>query len=214
MSGQANGVIPLATASTTIGAQSALSDNGTTVTSTEPVAAPSMIAGTPTTAAKAFIPSGAHGFAGDETSTQSVPAASVDGCQYDSVTHTMLCSQNNSAPINPVPVNTVEASGSPATLLAATGFFWNNTASTYAFDLPVPVPGLQMCFGNYKARTGAVSMVPTTGVTIYFKGAAGTTGSATGLVSGGAAGDFICLVAGDTTTWEAIGGGYGTWTNN
>lgn len=37
VSGQANSVIPLATAATTIGAQSALSDNGTTVSSTEPV---------------------------------------------------------------------------------------------------------------------------------------------------------------------------------
>jgi len=43
LSGQANGVIPLATASTIIGAQSALSDNGTTVTSTEPVHAPSFV---------------------------------------------------------------------------------------------------------------------------------------------------------------------------
>jgi hypothetical protein len=44
VSGQANGVIPLATASTIIGAQSALSDNGTTITSTEPVHAPSLAA--------------------------------------------------------------------------------------------------------------------------------------------------------------------------
>lgn len=38
VSGQANGVIPLATGATTIGAQSALSDNGSTVSSSEPIA--------------------------------------------------------------------------------------------------------------------------------------------------------------------------------
>jgi hypothetical protein len=37
VSGQANGVIPLATAATVIGAQSHLSDNGTTVSSSEPI---------------------------------------------------------------------------------------------------------------------------------------------------------------------------------
>ena len=45
VSGQANGVIPLATGATTIGAQSALSDNGSTVTSTEPVAVTGMASG-------------------------------------------------------------------------------------------------------------------------------------------------------------------------
>ena len=82
-------------------------------------------------------------------------------------------------------------------------------------DLPTPTAsGPTICEGNYKARTGAISFVPGTGITIYYKGVAGTTSSATGLVSGGATGDFICLVGTDTTTYEAAGTGEGTWTNN
>ena len=110
--------------------------------------------------------------------------------------------------------NSIQVSGSPFVVPATSGFYWNNTASTYSFAIPAPVVGLQLCFGDYQARTGAVSVIPSTGVTIYFKGAAGTVSSATGLVSGGAAGDFICLVATDSTTYMAIGGGYGTWTNH
>ena len=107
-----------------------------------------------------------------------------------------------------------QTSGSPFAVPGVSGIYWNNTASTYSFNLPVPVAGLQLCFGNYQARSGAVSIIPTTGVTIYFKGVGGTAGSATGLVSSGAAGDFICVVGGDATTYMAIGGGFGTWTNN
>ena len=44
VSGQANNVIPLASAATALTKQSALSDNGATVTSTEPIAAPSFTA--------------------------------------------------------------------------------------------------------------------------------------------------------------------------
>jgi len=82
------------------------------------------------------------------------------------------------------------------------------------FDLPTPVAGLQICIGDYQAQTHAVSAVPGTGVTIYYKGVAGTTSSSTGIVSGGAAGDFICMEGTDSTTYMAIGAGYGTWTNN
>jgi hypothetical protein len=214
VSGQANGVIPLATGTTIIGAQSALSDNGTTVTSTEAINTPTVQTGTPSTAAKAALPNGAHGFSGDETAVQLVPAAGVDACQYDNITHTMLCSQNNSTPLNPLAINQVEASGSPLTMTAANGFYWNNTSGTYSFDLATPIAGLQQCFGQYHGRSGALSLIPPTGVTIYYEGAAGTSGSATGLVSNGVIGDFICLVGVDTTTYQAIGAGYGTWTNH
>ena len=214
VSGQANGVIPLATASTTIGAQSALSDNGTTVTSTEPVAAPSVVAGTPTAAAKAALPAGAHGLACDESATAGVPAALVDYVRCDSTTHALLLSNNGAPEQTLVPGNAIQISGSPFTMLAISGFYWNNTSGAYVFDLATPVAGLQQCFGNYKAQTHAVSMVPGSGVTIYYKGVAGTTSSSTGLVSGGAAGDFICLIGTDSTTYIAIGAGVGTWINN
>jgi hypothetical protein len=110
--------------------------------------------------------------------------------------------------------NLIQSSGSPYTMSAITGIYWNNSGGAYSFNLPTPAAGLQFCFGNYKAQSNAVSIIPGTGVTIYFKGAAGTAGSATGLVSGGAAGDFICLEGTDSTTYMAIGPGYGTWTNH
>ena len=110
--------------------------------------------------------------------------------------------------------NTVQTSGSPFTMTGQSETQWNNTASAYVWDLPVPVSGIQKCVGNYRLRTGAISLVPSSGSTIYYKGVAGTTGSSTGIVSSGAAGDFICVEAVDSTTWEAIGAGQGSWTNN
>jgi hypothetical protein len=111
--------------------------------------------------------------------------------------------------------NLVQTSGSPYTLAATPGTYWNNTASTFMWNLIAPpANAIQQCFGNYHARTGVLSILPSSGVTIYFKGVAGTAGSGTGLVSGGAAGDFICVEATDATTYEAIGAGVGTWTNH
>jgi hypothetical protein len=97
-------------------------------------------------------------------------------------------------------------------MTAVSGTYWNNTSAAYSFDLPTPAAGLQFCFGSYQAKAYALSIIPGSGVTIYFKGVAGTAGSATGLVSGGAAGDFICLEGTDSTTYMAIGAGYGTFT--
>jgi hypothetical protein len=91
---------------------------------------------------------------------------------------------------------------------------WNNGTGNLAVTLPTPFSGLQKCLGNYKARTGAISFIPPSGVTIYYKGVAGTAGSSTGLVSSGAAGDLICVEGTDSTTYEAISGGQGSWTNN
>lgn len=110
--------------------------------------------------------------------------------------------------------NLVQASGSPFTVLGYSGYYWNDTASAYTFQLDAPISGKQYCFGNYKARSSAVTVKSTTSVTIYYKGVAGTTGTSGTLVSSGAAGDFICLVGTDTTTYMAVGAGYGTWTNN
>ena len=114
-----------------------------------------------------------------------------------------------SAPI----FNINHSSGSPYSLAGTNGTYWNNTASAFNWQLDVPSAGKQYCFGNYQARSSALTITSTTGVTIYFKGVAGTTTSGT-LVSSGAAGDFICLEGTDATTYMAIGAGYGTWTNN
>jgi hypothetical protein len=111
------------------------------------------------------------------------------------------------------PTTVISTSGSPYTLTGATGFYWNNTASTYNWVLNTPSAGVQYCFGNYTARTGALTITSTTSVYIVYKGANGTVTTGT-LVSGGAAGDFICLVGVDSTHYAAAGAGYGTWTNN
>ena len=111
--------------------------------------------------------------------------------------------------------NTVETSGSPLSATAQSQTIWNNTASAYVVNLPTPTAsGPQICLGNYRAQASAISLVPGSGVTIYYKGVAGTAGSSTGIKSAGAVGDFICLEATDSTTYEAIGAGQGTWTNN
>jgi hypothetical protein len=108
----------------------------------------------------------------------------------------------------------VKTSGSPYTAPNQSATFWNATTGAYIVDLPTPTAGIQICLGNYHAVAHAISFVPTSGVTLYYKGVAGTTGSTTGMVSGGAVGDYLCLLAVDTLTWEALGPGYGTWTNN
>jgi hypothetical protein len=110
--------------------------------------------------------------------------------------------------------NVVKVSGSPYTAPNQSARFWNATAGAYIVDLPAPTAGVQICLGNYHAIAHAISFVPTSGVTLYYKGVAGTTGSTTGIVSGGAVGDYLCLLAVDTLTWEALGPGYGTWVNN
>jgi hypothetical protein len=107
----------------------------------------------------------------------------------------------------------VSTSGSPYSLAGATGFYWNNTASAFTWDLDAPTAGKQYCFGNYSARSGALTITSTTSVYIVYKGAAGTVTTGT-LVSAGALGDFVCLVGVDSTHYMAAGAGLGAWTNN
>ncbi len=39
--------------------------------------------------------------------------------------------------------NLIQTSGSPYTMTALTGSYWNNSSGSYSFDLPTPVAGLQ-----------------------------------------------------------------------
>ena len=110
--------------------------------------------------------------------------------------------------------NTVQTSGSPFSMTGQSETQWNNTSGAYVWDLPATASGIIKCIGNYKTVAKVISLVPPSGSTIYYKGVAGTTSSSTGLVSGGAAGDYICVEAVDSTTWIAAGSGAGTWTNN
>ena len=107
----------------------------------------------------------------------------------------------------------VQTSGSPYTLLGLSGYYWNDASGAYTFQLDAPVAGKQYCFGNYSGQTGAITVKSTTLVYIVYKGANGTVTTGT-LVSGGAAGDFVCMVGVDTTHYMVTGAGFGAWTNN
>ena len=110
--------------------------------------------------------------------------------------------------------NLIETSGSPFTLLGITGYYWNNSGAAYTFQLDVPVAGKQYCFGNYTGETHAITVKSTGSVYIVYKGANGGSGTSGTLVSGGAAGDFVCMEGVDSTHYMVTGAGYGTWTNN
>lgn len=131
------------------------------------------------------------------------------GANLDVAAPTQLFTAMQSVPA----YTNVQASGSPFTMLGYSGYYWNNTASPFNWVLDTPVAGKQYCFGNYKAETSILTITTTTGVTIYYKGIAGTITTGT-LVSGGAAGDVICIEGTDSTTYMVMGTGNGTWTNN
>jgi len=108
----------------------------------------------------------------------------------------------------------IDTSGSPITDTAVSSVRWWNAASAGTYDLPTPFEGLVKCYGSYQARAEAISLVPGSGVTIYYKGIAGTAGSSTGLVSPGAGGDYLCLEGTSATTYMSLGPGSTTWVNH
>jgi hypothetical protein len=96
--------------------------------------------------------------------------------------------------------------------------YWEASTGAFAWDLPTP-PALpstvQFCFGKSGTDEYVISIIPPSGVTIYFGGAAGTAGSSTGLVSPGTQADYICLVSVGAAEYQAIGPGVGgTWVNH
>jgi hypothetical protein len=109
-------------------------------------------------------------------------------------------------------------SGSSYSMSAITGMYWEASTGAFAWDLPTP-PALpstvQFCFGKSGTDEYVISIIPPSGVTIYFGGAAGTAGSSTGLVSPGTQADYICLVSVGAAEYQAIGPGVGgTWVNH
>jgi hypothetical protein len=110
-----------------------------------------------------------------------------------------------------VPV--VVSTSGPVTV-AATGFYVNNASGALTYRLPTVASGLvgmQFCFRNATARTGAITI---TAPALTYLDVNGTNGSVAGtLVSGGAAGDSACVVAISTTEYLAYPGN-GSWTNN
>jgi hypothetical protein len=110
------------------------------------------------------------------------------------------------------PASAVKTSGSPLAMAGVTGYYWNNTAAGYEFDLDVPA-GQQYCFGNLgtQAQIITIKVNSHSGVYLVYKGVLST--ATTGYItSGGGVGDFICMEGADSTHWQITGAGYGTWT--
>jgi hypothetical protein len=113
----------------------------------------------------------------------------------------------------PPAVTVVSTSGSPYLMAGKSGYYWQNTASAFQWNLDKPTPGKQYCFGSYSGQSGVLTIKSTTGVYIVYEGANGTVSTGT-LVSGGALGDFICLIGVDSMHYNAAGAGFGSWSNN
>lgn len=109
---------------------------------------------------------------------------------------------------------TIRNTGTSFNLAGLTGYYYNDTTTGFTFQLDAPSLGKQYCFGNRKARSGIITIQGLASVTIYYKGVAATTGATGSLTSSGAAGDFLCLVGTDATTYESTGSGFGTWTRH
>jgi hypothetical protein len=155
VSGQASGVIPLGSSATVIGAQSHMDDgvsNAGKITSTEPLVAPSVVTGTPSSGAQAAIPSGAHGMASDESSTAGVPATGVDYVRADSVTHQWLQSLNGAAE---TPFGGLASQAANTLLMNATG----GSAVPNAVAMPTCTTGADL----YNTATHTWSCVSTSG---------------------------------------------------
>jgi len=96
----------------------------------------------------------------------------------------------------------------------ASGNYYHNTAGDMTYLLPTITSatiGTKLCFRNYTARTGVITLQLPASTTVDVDGTAGT--AAGTLVSGGAGGDAACVLAATTTKYI----GYvehGTWTNN
>lgn len=160
-------------------------------TFTSPVAAPAGIFGSPSTAAQAAIPAGAHGNACDETSTPGVPAAGVDYQRCDSVTHGYVYSCNGSAESS-TPCNSSGGGSSPVTGVAAPVLTFSPAAGTYSSTQSVTVNcsvGAPQCAtGTTLLSSCAGVLFATTGTLnagCYGPGLPTTTGSATYTISGG-----------------------------
>src|SRR6185369_7544348 len=96
-------------------------------------------------------------------------------------------------PPAPSPITVIHSGGSPYSMAGMTGFYWNNSGSTFTWNLDAPTAGKQYCFGNYSGQTGALIIASANGASIVYEGVNGAATNGT-LVSSGGKGDFICLV--------------------
>ena len=185
VSGQANGVIPLATAATTIGAQSHLSDNGTTVSSSEPFTAPSLAG----TGSNPFInlPSNTtHTFAAGDLAYKT-------GSFYGGI------GTGVSTALEALPTFSNPTSG-PVTDPGGWNLYqYNNSSGALTFNMPTGVAGLQRHYRNDTGKTGAITLQLGGSDVADLNGTATTAGGA--LASAGAAGDDIDLISDRANHW-------------
>lgn len=107
---------------------------------------------------------------------------------------------------------TISTSGPVADPGGSSAYLYNNAAGALTFNLPDGVVGFQRCYRNATGKSGAITIAVTTSNAIDYNGANGTTTTGT-LVSGGALGDAVCLVADAAHHWYAYVQ-RGSWTNN
>ena len=176
--------------------------------------------GTPSSGAQAALPSGAHGFAFDESSTAGVPAAGVDYIRADSTTHTLRASVNGGAEASvltgpltasqiPAPSYTV-SSGS----ITVTG---NNSyvtcTTTCTVTPPAPAAGIQLCVDNAPGSATVITLAALGSGNYYSLTANTGWGTANHTVaSGGAVTDSECIVGYDGNHYK-IKSYNGTWTD-
>jgi hypothetical protein len=113
------------------------------------------------------------------------------------------------ASIIPISVDT----SSPVTA-ASPGFYYNDSAGAITYNLPTisaSMVGARYCVRNLAPRTGAITLQAPASTYIDKDGANGT--AAGTLVSAGAAGDSVCVIAVTTTQYVSYIGS-GTWSNN
>jgi hypothetical protein len=109
----------------------------------------------------------------------------------------------------PVTVST----SSPVTA-SSPGFYYNDSTGAITYNLPTitaSMVGARYCARNLAPRTGAITLQAPASTYIDKDGSNGT--AAGTLVSAGAAGDSVCVIAVTTTQYVAYVGS-GTWTNN
>jgi hypothetical protein len=109
----------------------------------------------------------------------------------------------------PVTVST----SSPVTA-SSPGFYYNDSTGAITYNLPTitaSMVGARYCARNLAPRTGAITLQAPASTYIDKDGSNGT--AAGTLVSAGAAGDSVCVIAVTTTQYVSYIGS-GVWTNN
>lgn len=114
----------------------------------------------------------------------------------------------------PVAALAIVYSSSPVAVPLTGGYYYNNASGAITFNLPTIAPnmlGSKWCFRSWTGKTGVITLQLPSATVLDIDGASGA--SAGFLTSGGALGDYACVVAATTGQYEAEAP-HGTWTNH